>query len=98
LRLLTTKAVLAPYRTRPLSNKAAWSVYESLRADRRIGWAEEPDGLESAWKGFAGVSSASPKLWMDAYLAAFAEAGDHELVTTDKAFKQFKGLKVLILA
>lgn len=98
LRLLTTKAVLAPYRTPPLSNKAAWSVYESLRADERIGWADEPDGLESAWKKFAGVSSASPKLWMDAYLAAFADAGGHELVTTDKAFKQFKGLQVLLLA
>lgn len=98
LRLLTTKAVLAPYRTPPLSNKSAWSVYENLRADERVAWAHEPAGLESAWKKFAGVSSPSPKLWMDAYLAAFAAAGGYELVTTDRAFKQFKGLKLLVLA
>ena len=98
LRLLTTKAVLAPYRIPPLSNKAAWSVYERFALDERIAWVEEPNGLESAWKKFAGVSTASPKLWMDAYLAAFAVTGGHELVTTDKAFKQFKGLELLLLA
>src|SRR5262245_26899176 len=98
LRLLTTKAVLAPYRTPPLSNKAAWSVYESLRMNERVAWVTEPEGLESVWKKLAGVSSASPKLWMDAYLAAFALAGGHQLVTTDKAFKQFRGLDLVVLA
>jgi toxin-antitoxin system PIN domain toxin len=98
LRLLTTRAVLAPYRIPPLSNQAAWSVYEGLRADKRISWAEEPSGLEASWKKLAAGSKASPKLWMDAYLAAFAMAGGHQLVTTDKAFKQFKGLDLLVLA
>ena len=98
LRLLTTKAVLGPYRIPPLNNKTAWSVYEKLRADERVAWADEPSGLESVWKKFAGVSSPSPKLWMDAYLAAFAAAGGHELVTTDRAFKQFKGFQLLVLA
>ena len=98
LRLLTTRAVLAPYRIPPLSNQAAWSVYDGLLADDRISWIEEPSGLEAIWKKFAGGSKASPKLWMDAYLAAFAMAGGHQLVTTDKAFKQFKGLDLLLLA
>ena len=35
---------------------------------------------------------------MDGYLAAFALAASHELLTTDKAFKQFKGVKVQMLA
>jgi predicted nucleic acid-binding protein len=35
---------------------------------------------------------------MDAYLAAFAITGGYQLVTTDKAFKQFKGLNLLILS
>jgi uncharacterized protein len=98
LRLLTTRAVLAPYRIPPLSNQAAWSVYDGLLADERISWAEEPRGLEASWKKLAGGSKASPKLWMDAYLAAFAIAGRHQLVTTDKAFKQFKGLDLLVLS
>jgi len=34
---------------------------------------------------------------MDAYLAAFALSGAHQLVTTDRAFKQFKGLDLLVL-
>ena len=29
--------MLAPYRIPPLSNQAAWSVYDGLRADQRIG-------------------------------------------------------------
>ena len=40
---------------------------------------------------------ASPKLWMDAYLAAFAIAAKQQLVTTDKAFRQFKDLDLLVL-
>ena len=69
-----------------------------LRADARILWANEPRGLEATWRKFAGGSKASPKLWMDAYLAAFALAGGYRLVTTDKAFKQFNGLDLLVLS
>ena len=98
LRLLTTSAVSAPYGIPPLSNQAAWSFYEGFLADERIAWVEEPSGLERLWKKLAAGPKVSPKLWMDAYLAAFALAGGHELVTTDKAFKQFKGLGLLLLS
>ena len=97
LRLLTTSAVLAPFGIPPLGNKEAWSVYEGFLADERISWATEPRGLDSQWKKLASGPKPSPKLWMDAYLAAFAIAGKHQLVTTDKAFKQFKGLDLLVL-
>src|SRR5438552_10465145 len=56
LRLLTTAAVLAPYGIPALTNKAAWSVYQSFVADRRIAWAEEPRGLEATWKKLAAQS------------------------------------------
>jgi len=98
LRLLTTDAVLAPYGIPPLGNKAAWSAYEGFLADERISWVAEPRGLDSHWKKLAGGSKASPKLWMDAYLAAFAIAAGHQLVTTDKAFKQFNGLDLVLLS
>jgi uncharacterized protein len=97
LRLLTTAAVLTPYGVPPLTNKAAWDTYEGLRADGRVTWTAEPKGLEGLWKKFARYPNASPKLWMDAYLAAFAIAGGHQLVTTDRAFRQFKDLDVLVL-
>jgi predicted nucleic acid-binding protein len=34
---------------------------------------------------------------MDAYLAAFARAGGHRLVTTDRAFRQFSGVDLVLL-
>ncbi len=98
LRLLTTRAVLAPYGIPPLSNKAAWQACEGFLADKRVAWVGEPPRLESHWKKLAVKSQASPKLWMDAYLAAFAMAGEYQLVTTDKAFRQFKGLDLLVLS
>ncbi len=97
LRLLSTSAVLSPYGIPPLTNADAWRAYEGLLADRRIAFAHEPPGLELRWKALAARTSSSPKLWMDAYLAAFAIAGGHKLITTDMAFKQFKGLDVVIL-
>ncbi len=40
-------------------------------------------------------ANASPKLRMDAYLAAFALTAAYLMVTTDVAFRQFAGLEVL---
>jgi toxin-antitoxin system PIN domain toxin len=97
LRLLTTAAVVTRYGISPLSNKAAWSTYERFGADKRIGWADEPAGLEPVWKKLASNARPSPKLWMDAYLAAFAISSGVPLVSTDQAFKQFKGLDLILL-
>jgi uncharacterized protein len=100
LRLLTTEAVVRPYGIPPLTNAEAWKVYDGLVSDRRVAWAGEADpaAIESRWKNLAAGAAASPKLWMDAYLAAFTLAGGHQLVTTDKAFAQFPGLDAVILA
>jgi toxin-antitoxin system PIN domain toxin len=93
LRLLTNASVLRPYGNPPLTNRQAWEAYQALLADDRIAFRpEEPAGLEAVWRRFAVRGTASPKIWMDAYLAAFALAGGHRMVTTDAAFKQFRGL------
>lgn len=97
LRLLTNASVLRPYGNPPLTNRDAWSAYEALLIDDRIAFQEEPAGLEPLWKKIAVRGTASPKLWMDAYLAAFALAGRFRMVTTDAAFTQFRGLDLLIL-
>lgn len=98
LRLLTNTAVLAPYGRPPLTNQQAWRTYEALLADDRIIFqAPEPAGLERHWQEFVVRDTASPKLWMDAYLAAFARAGGYRLVTTDTAFRQFSGLDLVLL-
>jgi predicted nucleic acid-binding protein len=45
------------------------------------------------------LSSASPKVWTDAYLAAFAIGHDLEMVTIDSDFKNFEkaGLRLQLL-
>jgi uncharacterized protein len=98
LRLLTNAFVFAGYESTPLSNDQAWGTYEALLADDRIAFqSREPDGLEPRWRQYAARDSSSPQLWMDAYLAAFAQAGGYQMVTTDAAFKQFAGLDLLLL-
>ena len=98
LRLLTNAAILSPYGNPPLTNRQAWEVYEALLADDRIVFrGEEPAGIEAQWERFALRDTASPKLWMDAYLAAFALAGGYRMVTTDGAFKQFRKLHLELL-
>lgn len=97
LRLLTTPAVLRPFGNPPLTNEEAWKVYAGFRADRRVGFADEPAGLERHWQEFAVRPGPSPKVWMDAYLAAFAVASGCRLVTIDAAFRQFAGLDVTIV-
>ena len=98
LRLLTNAVVLSPYGDPPLTNRQAWEAYEALLADDRIVFrGGEPGGIEARWERFASRDTASPKLWMDAYLAAFALAGGYRMVTTDSAFKQFRGLHLELL-
>jgi len=98
LRLLTNASVLRPYGNPPLTNRQAWRAYGDLLTDDRIVFhADEPAGLEARWQRLALRDTASPKLWMDAYLAAFATAGGYELVTTDGAFRQFAGLSLTLI-
>jgi toxin-antitoxin system PIN domain toxin len=98
LRLLTNAAVLGPYGNPPLTNRQAWETYEALLADDRIAFrGEEPRGIEAQWERFARRDTASPKLWMDAYLAAYALTCGYRIVTTDAAFKQFDGVDLELL-
>jgi hypothetical protein len=95
---MTTEAVMALYGRRPLTNEEAWVVYLAFLNDGRIDFlGHEPAGLEGYWREYAVRQTSSPKLWPDAYLAAFARAGGYRLVTTDTAFRQFSGLDLLLL-
>jgi uncharacterized protein len=94
LRLLTTDEFMRPY---TLSNAKATSTYRALVKDVRFEFAAEPPGLEENWLSSGSVSRTSPKLWMDAYLASFAELTGMRFVTFDKAFRQFTKLDLLVL-
>lgn len=97
LRHITNKVILAHYGIAPLGNKAAWSVYEGFRADKRVAWADEPRDVDALWKKFSSDLRPSTKLWTDAYLAAFAVTGGYRFVTADQGFKQFKNLDLVLI-
>jgi predicted nucleic acid-binding protein len=50
-----------------------------------VAWADEPRNLEAELRALTAGATSSPKTWMDAYLAAFAEAANLTLVTFDRA-------------
>ena len=97
LRLRTTDAVARAYKLKPGSNTTALRTYATLFKDERVELIDEPTELERKWIELASVRTASPKLWMVAYVAAFAITGNYRLVTTDKAFMQFKGVELVVL-
>jgi toxin-antitoxin system PIN domain toxin len=70
----------------------AWQKYDLFLSDPRVIFAEEPAAIESHWRICTQNRSFSPKVWNDAYLAAFAVAGRLQLVTFDKGFTQYQNL------
>jgi toxin-antitoxin system PIN domain toxin len=97
LRLLTQKIAVDYV---PLTNREAWAALDQLMADDATGFEMEPHGLDLVWRQMADGTTSSPKLWMDAYLAAFAIAAGLRMVTLDKDFRNFEshGLDLLLLS
>ena len=95
LRLLTNPAIT---KDDVLSRRRAWEVFESLIADPRIRLLAEPQGLDPLWIAFSKREDKSHLLWTDDYLAAFAQAGDAELVTFDRALsKRYSSVRIICL-
>jgi uncharacterized protein len=82
LRLLTTKAVMGKD---VKSMTGAWEIFDQCRADDRVAFLPEPGGIDTGFRDLATSRQASPHVWADAYLAAFALAAGLRLVTFDKA-------------
>lgn len=100
LRLLTTPAVLQHYGAGRVTNRTALGLLQSLLARPEIAEFDEPAGTAALWHMLATCDTASPKVWMDAYLAAFAIAGGLRFVTLDTGFNPYKahGLQLVLLA
>lgn len=84
LRLLTAEAVMGDD---VLTQSEAWAVYDRWLEDDRVGFLEEPPGIERRIRALTRLKSASPKAWADAYLAAFADTSQLTIVTFDRAFR-----------
>ncbi len=72
LRLLTTPALHRRYDSPPVSNRDALNILSDTLELPNVHMIEdEPTGIRALWHRLASLSSASPKVWMDAYLAAW---------------------------
>lgn len=76
----------------------AWDAFDAISADPRVGYVDEPAGIEPIWRSLTQRASYSPKVWNDAYLAAFAQVVDFEVVTFDEGFAQYPDLRHTILS
>jgi uncharacterized protein len=90
LRLLNNPAVM---REDVLDTTACWDLWRRLLEDERVRFTPtEPPGLDAAFERFTSGRAFTPRLWTDAYLAAYAQTSGLTLVTFDQGFRQFNGL------
>lgn len=81
-RVLSTPAVMGD---EALTLRACWQIFDRWAGTGQVRWATESTELDQALRARTGANSVSPKIWTDAYLAAFAETAGLKLVTFDKA-------------
>jgi toxin-antitoxin system PIN domain toxin len=100
LRLASTPTLHKAYGVERISNQDALLALDSLQTLPQVIFREETPGVFALWRQLAGLDTASPKVWMDAYLAAFAIAGGLSLTSLDRDFKNFvpQGLNLILLA
>jgi toxin-antitoxin system PIN domain toxin len=92
-RLLTNPAVMGD---ETVTQQQCWAIYEEWLAEGRAVLQAEPPGIEPAIRARTLALEPAHKTWLDAYLAAFAEAAGLTLVTFDRALAaKVKGAVVL---
>ncbi len=99
LRLASTPVIQKTYGAEGLTNRDALVALDALQALPQCSQRDETPGVFALWRTLASRGTASPKVWMDAYLAAFALAGGLRLVTLDGDFRNFvpQGLDLMLL-
>ena len=96
LRLLTNEQVMG---VDTMSQAAAWREYHRWLEDERIEFHREPESpeFEKRFQELSNKARPSPKLWADAYLAAFSETAGLTLVTFDRGFYGMESVSVTVL-
>jgi uncharacterized protein len=100
LRLATSPSLLTRYDQPLRTNRDALDGLKLLLARPDVRHLDEPPGTVALWHRLAARDTASPKVWMDAYLAAFAISGGLAFVTLDRDFQTYEphGLQLRLLA
>lgn len=85
------------FKTDALSLAGAWEAYDTLSGDERVNFEAEPSDVEEDWRVLTSEHSFSVKIWNDAYLAAFARRAGLQLVSFDRGFQRYQGLRLKLL-
>ena len=98
-RLTTTPLIHRAFGVPSFSNTEAIAVLTSLFRKTGSLEIEELKGTRELWLRLADAEKASPKIWMDAYLAAVFIRGGFDFVTLDGDFHRFStdGLSVFLV-
>jgi predicted nucleic acid-binding protein len=75
----------------------AWRVFDRLVSETNIFFANEPAGMDQAWRDLTHSSQSGSNFWTDAYLAAFARTAGYTLVTFDRGFTKYRNTQVKLL-
>ena len=94
IRLLGNHAVMG---ADAVSAAAAWDVIARLLEDERVEMLAEPPGIDAILHELFRYPVPTSKLVGDAWLAAFAISAGRTIVTVDRGFQQFRGLKLKLL-
>jgi toxin-antitoxin system PIN domain toxin len=96
LRLLSNKVAMNGFAVSPDKALQAW---QQLANDPRAFHVEaESASHEPRFAALVAKRDATPNLWTDAWLAALAMTLDFEVVTFDRGFKSFRGVRVKLLS
>ena len=83
-----------------LTNSDAADLIQCLNSRAGVVFTQDPPGMDSYFPSLGESESPSRNRWTDAYLAAFAIAGNHQLISFDRIFTRYEahGLKWQLLA
>ena len=87
LRHLTNPSIMGD---EALTNAEASLLLQSLNARAGVIFPQEPAGLPALFPLLGESDSSTRNRWTDAYLAAFAIAGNHKLITFDQGFARYE--------
>ncbi len=73
-----------------------WGGWQRLMDDDRFALVGEPAGLENGWRALTAALPRGKSVETDCYLAAFAIAGNHSLVSFDRGLRRFASLNLVI--
>ena len=99
LRLTSSAGFAKAYGVPPLTNRDALMTLDCLLALPQVTWRDEAPGVFGKWCMLAAIDNASPKVWTDAYLAAFAMQAGLRMLSLDRDFANFvkQGLDLQLL-